>query len=222
MVSLNNYNKDGQQNIYLKDVLMKRYLIIAVLILFAGAGEADAQRIGAKTNALYWATATPNLGVEFAFTDRWTFEVAGGYNPWTFDAEKNVKAKHFLLTPELRYWFCESFNGHFIGISGKYSQFNVGGIYLPAVFAPVESEGIFVDAVKNSRSEGWAAGAGLTYGYAWPIAKRWNMECTIGAGFWHAEYDKYESRKCGLFRESCVNRVIGLTDLGISFIYLIK
>ena len=71
---------------------MKRYLIIVALILFAGAGTADAQKVGVKTNALYWATATPNLGLEFAIADRWTFEIAGGWNPWTFDAEKNIIA----------------------------------------------------------------------------------------------------------------------------------
>ena len=161
---------------HLKDVLMKRYLIIAVLILFAGAGSVHAQKVGVKTNALYWATATPNLGFEFALADRWTLELAGGYNPWTLNAEDNVKAKHFLVTPEVRYWFCESFNGHFIGINGNYTQFNVGGILIPEVFYKVSSSGIFLDKLQHSRSEGWAAGAGITYGYAWPISRRiWNL-----------------------------------------------
>ena len=195
---------------HLKDVLMKRYLIIAVLILFAGAGTADAQRIGVKTNALYWATATPNVGFEYAFADRWTVELAGGYNPWTFNKEENVKAKHFLISPEVRYWFCEAFNGHFIGINGNYTQFNVGGVPIP------------IEDLNNFRSEGWAAGAGLNYGYAFPIGRRWNMELKVGAGFWYSEYDRYESRPCGLFHESNVKTVFGPTDLGITFIYLIK
>ena len=189
---------------------MKRYLIIVALILFAGAGTADAQKVGVKTNALYWATATPNLGLEFAIADRWTFEIAGGWNPWTFDAEKNIKAKHFLVTPEIRYWFCESFNGHFIGINGNYTQFNVGGIHVPEVFYKVSSKGIFLDNLQHSRSEGWA------------ISRRWNMEFTLGVGVWYSEYDSYETRPCGLFRGSNISKVIGPTDLGISFIYLIK
>lgn len=201
---------------------MKRYLIIAVIFLFSASGLANAQRIGVKTNALYWATATPNVGFEFALGDRWTFELAGGYNPWTLNSEKNVKAKHFLVTPEFRYWFCESFNGHFIGINGNYTQFNVGGILIPELFYKVDSNGIFLDNLQHSRSEGWAAGAGITYGYAWPISRRWNMEFTLGVGFWYSEYDRYESRPCGLFHESNIRKVLGPTDLGISFIYLIK
>ena len=210
-----------QQNILI-DVLMKRFLIIAVLILFAGAGIANAQKVAVKTNTLYWATTTPNIGFEFALADRWTFEIAGGWNPWTFDAEKNAKAKHYLVTPEIRYWFCESFNGHFIGINGNYTQFNVGGILVPEAFYKVSSNGIFLDDLQHSRSEGWAVGAGITYGYAWPISRRWNMEFTLGLGVWYSEYDNYESRPCGLFHGSNISKVIGPTDLGISFIYLIK
>lgn len=204
------------------NVLMKRYLIIAVIFLFSAAGLANAQRIGVKTNALYWATATPNVGFEFALGDRWTFELAGGYNPWTLNAEDNVKAKHFLVTPEFRYWFCESFNGHFIGINGNYTQFNVGGILIPSLFYKIDSKGIFIDALQHSRSEGWAAGGGITYGYAWPISRRWNMEFTVGVGYWYTEYDRYESRNCGLFQKSGIKHVVGPTDLGVSFIYLIK
>ena len=201
---------------------MKRYLIIAVIFFFCAAGPANAQKVGLKTNALYWGTATPNVGLEVALAERWTFELAGGYNPWTLNSEKNVKAKHFLVTPEFRYWFCESFNGHFIGINGNYTQFNVGGILIPELFYKVDSNGIFLDNLQHSRSEGWAAGAGITYGYAWPISRRWNMEFTLGVGFWYSEYDRYESRLCGLFHESNIRRVLGPTDLGISFIYLIK
>ena len=70
---------------------MKRYLIIAVIFFFCAAGPANAQKVGLKTNALYWGTATPNVGLEVALAERWTFELAGGYNPWTLNSEKNVR-----------------------------------------------------------------------------------------------------------------------------------
>ncbi len=203
-------------------LLMKRYLTIAVIFLLAFAGTASAQKVAVKTNALYWATATPNIGMEFAMGDRWTFELAGGYNPWTFDKEKNIKAKHFLLTPEVRYWFCESFNGHFIGLNANYTQFNVGGVHVLNPFYQSKGDGPFIDACLNSRVEGWAAGAGLTYGYSWIISPRWNMEFNLGLGYWYAGYDRYESRKCGLFHNSAIKHVAGLTDLGLSFIYMIR
>lgn len=201
---------------------MKRILTLAIISLLAFAGTASAQKVAVKTNSLYWMTATPNVGFEFALADRWTFEVAGGYNPWTFNKEENIKAKHFLVTPEVRYWFCESFQGHFIGINGNYTQFNVSGVHVPAAFYPVKTDGIFMDDLLNARSQGWAAGAGINYGYATPISRRWNIELNIGLGWWYTAYDRFESRPCGLFQESIGSHALGLTDLGISFIYMIK
>lgn len=201
---------------------MRRYLTLAVVFLLAFAGTASAQKFAMKTNALYWGTATPNVGVEIAMAPRWTFELAGGYNPWTLIKEDNVKAKHFLVTPEFRYWFCEAFQGHFLGINGNYTQFNLSGIHVPALFYQVQSQDGFIDDLLNARSQGWAAGAGITYGYVWPISRRWNMEFTLGLGCWYTEYDRFESRKCGLFQESISKYAFGPTDLGLSFIYMIK
>ena len=201
---------------------MKRYLIIAVILLLAGASNLNAQKLGLKTNVIYMATATPNLGLEFSLGDRWTFEIEGGYNPWDLIPENNVKAKHFLVSPEVRYWFCEAFNGHYIGVNGNYTQFNVGGIHVLNAFYPFANKGYFLDETLNSRLEGWAAGGGITYGYAFPIARRLNMEFNIGIGYWYAKYDKYETKTCGLFQESLTKHVFGPTSLGISFIYLIK
>lgn len=200
---------------------MRRSLIIFFLLLFSGI-SVNAQRIGVKTNALYLATSTPNIGLEYAFADRFSLELEGGYNPWTLDSDRNMKAKHFLVSPEVRYWFCEASNGHFIGINANYTLFNLSGVDVPAVFFPSARSAMVLEDLKNRRSEGWAAGAGLTYGCVWPIARRWNLECTVGLGYWYTDYDKFESRKCGLFQEHVSHGAFGPTALGISFIYLIR
>lgn len=200
---------------------MRRILIIFFLLLFSGI-SVNAQRIGVKTNALYLATSTPNIGLEYAFADRFSLELEGGYNPWTLDSDRNMKAKHFLVSPEVRYWFCEAFNGHFIGINANYTLFNLSGVDVPAVFFPSARSAMVLEDLKNRRSEGWAAGAGLTYGCVWPIARRWNLECMVGLGYWYTDYDKFESRKCGLFQEHVSHGAFGPTALGISFIYLIR
>ena len=202
---------------------MKRYLIIAVIAFFASMSSASAQKVGVKSNALYWATATPNVGFEFAMGERWTFELEGGYNPWTLNAEKNMKLKHWLVSPGFRYWFCNSFQGHFIGINGNFTQYNIGSLpfSMPSLFLPL-TEGAAKPDLQNSRIEGWAVGAGLTYGYAFPIARRWNLELTAGLGWWYTEYDQFENRKCGLFQQSARQHALGLSTLGVSFIYMIK
>lgn len=201
---------------------MKRSFIITATLLLVMAVSGYAQKAAIKTNALYWASTTPNLGVEFALAERWTLEVAGGYNPWTFDEEDNRKAKHFLVSPEVRYWLCESFNGHFFGINGNYTQFNVGGIPMPAMFYDLTNKEFGPKAMEDTRLSGWAVGAGLTYGYQFLMSSRWNLELTLGLGWWYTDYDQFESRKCGMFQQTVGKHALGLTSLGVSFIYLIK
>ena len=154
---------------------MKRYFLLTISLLLLCGISSNAQRFAVKTNALYWASATPNLGVEVAMGERWTFEVEGGYNPWTFNNEKNMKARHWLVSPEFRYWFCNSFQGHFIGINGNCTQFNIGAVPVPVQKAFISLNDSTEPDLEKSRVEGWAVGAGLTYGYAFPIARRGNV-----------------------------------------------
>ena len=212
----------AQNLILTTDVLMKKFLIIVLLLVFAFPGISEAQKVGMKTNALYWATTTPNLGLEVGMGERFSFNIEGGYNPWTFDKEENVKMKHFVVSPELRYWFCESFNGHFLGVNANYSMFNLSDIAVPAIFFALNDPTGLIGSPENVRNQGWAAGAGITYGYQWMLGKRWNLEATLGLGYWYTKYDQFESRKCGLFQQTCARHLIGPTKCGLSFIYLFK
>ena len=203
---------------------MKKYLIIVVLLVMAFPGSALAQKVALKTNFLYWATTTPNAGVEVRLADRYTLNLEGGYNPFTLDGsnETNKKLKHFLITPEVRYWFCEAFNGHFIGIHGNYSQFNVSAVEIPDVFFSLSNPSGMIGMDKNSRNEGWAAGAGISYGYQWILGKRLNLEATLGLGYWYTDYDEFDNRKCGMFQQTHSRHLLGITKCGVSLIYLIK
>ena len=185
---------------------MSRKICFSLIVFFCCFFTANAQSIAVKTNALYWATATPNIGVEYSVASRWTLQLEGGYNPWTFNKDKNIKAKHFLISPEARSWFCESYLGHFIGVNASFTQFNVGGIPF----------------FRDARREGWAVGAGLTYGCSWPISRCWNIEANIGLGLWYTRHGTYEVRKCGLFNDTISKVAFGPTSLGLSFVYIIK
>ena len=191
---------------------MRRFVTLAVIFLLAFSATASAQRVAVKTNALYLATATPNVGFEFAMAPRWTFEIAGGYNPWTYDAEENIKAKHFLVTPEFRYWFCERFQGHHLGLHTGYMFYNVGAIRIP--FQPVET--------KFNRYQGWATGVGLSYGYTWILGKRLNLEASIGVGYAYTKYDIYECKNCGDYKGPGEKHYVGPTKLALNLIYMIK
>ncbi len=161
---------------------------------------------GIKSNTLYWATATPNLGLEFGLGAKTTLEVSGNYNPFTFNDGR--KWKHWLVQPELRFWTCEKFNGHFFGVHGFYGEFNAANLKILNM--------------ENYRKEGDLWGAGISYGYQWIIGKRWNLEATIGVGYAHLSYDTYECGHCGDFVGHKVKNYVGPTKIGLSFIYFIR
>lgn len=193
---------------------MKRQLLIIIALMFLSAGALAQRRdskvyqpvFAIKTNALYWATTTPNLGFEVAFSPKITLDVSGNYNPWTFSGNK--KLKHWLVQPELRYWLCDRFNGHFLGVHAHYAGFNVGGIKMLGL--------------EKHRYQGNLYGAGISYGYHWILNKRWSMEGVIGVGYARIDYDKYKCRQCGSKLDSGHKNYFGVTKLAINFIYVIK
>ena len=107
---------------------MKKYLcLIGVLgVLLCNTANSYAQKVAVKTNLLYDATTTMNLGLEIGLGKKWSLDLSGNYNPWKFDDE--TRLRHWGVQPELRYWLCEKFNGHFLGLHGHYAKYNVGGM----------------------------------------------------------------------------------------------
>lgn len=196
---------------------MKRLLILITLCLVGAIGTVSAQgKVGIKTNLLYGGYAlTPNLGVEVGLGQRTTLDISGGYNWFNLDGGKNNNKKmvHWLVQPEFRYFLCEKFNGHFFGVHALYSQYNIGGHNMPMLFGK---------GSDDFRHEGWAAGAGVSYGYQLMLGRSWNLEFNIGVGYAQLQYDKYACPKCGEKVGSETKHYFGPTKAGISLIWIIN
>lgn len=174
------------------------YRMAILCVLFLGTMQVHAQKIGIKTNALYWAVLTPNIGLEIGMSPKTTLEFNGAYNPWTFADDK--KMRFWLVQPEFRYWFCERFEGHFIGLHLHAAQY-FGGF-------------------GQTRYDGYLAGFGFAYGYDWIISPHWNLEALIGVGYARLWYDKSPRIYCEKCLISEQRNYFGLTRLGVSLVYL--
>ena len=116
-----------------------------------------------------------------------------------------------MVQPEARYWLCEAFNGHFLGLHSGYAFYNAGGVRFP-----------FQDkSTRDYRYQGWATGVGFSYGYSWILGKRWNLEATLGFGYIYSSYDIYECATCCDFKNSDKKHYFSPTKAGISIIYMI-
>ena len=89
---------------------MKRILLLLWLLASSCSGL-QAQRTTLRTNLLFWGTTTPNAGVEFSLGRNFTLVLDGGYNAWEFS--NDMKLNLAFAQPEIRYWFCRRFEGHF-------------------------------------------------------------------------------------------------------------
>lgn len=186
---------------------------IAATMLFACI-HLQAQTVGVKTNVLYDATTTLNLGTEVALAPRWTIDVSGNYNPWTFS--DNKKWKHWLVQPEARYWFCNKFMGSFLGVHALGGQFNMGGWDTDFSFL-----GSDLSVLKEHRVEGWMVGGGFAYGYAWALARHFNIEAELGIGYAYMKYDKYKCTKCGeKIENDKSHNFFGVTKAALNLVYV--
>ncbi len=189
-------------------VNLKNISVLAAALV-AGALPVTAQGIGLKTNVLYWATTTPNVGLEAQTGRRHTAQLFYGLNPWRFSGDKLLR--HWVLQPEYRYWFCQTFNGWFVGAHAMGGQFDAGGIKLPF--------GLLKD-FRDKRYEGWFVGGGVTAGYQLPLSRHWNMETSIGVGYDYLHYSSYECGTCGNRTGTDHRNYVGPTKAALELVYM--
>lgn len=190
---------------------MIKKVLIGTSLLLMFCFKTSAQDVALKTNALYWATTTPNMGIEAAVGKKHTLQLFYGLNPWKQSDGDQTSLRHWLLMPEYRYWFCQSFNGWFIGAHLMGGQFNMAGIHLPFGL---------LSGLENHRYEGWYAGGGISAGYQWPLSKHWNVEASLGVGYDYIKYDKFRCGECGERIKSGHTNYFGPTKLALSLLYV--
>ncbi len=191
----------------------KKFFIALLLVVLSFTMKAQ-NNTAVKTNLLYDATATINAGVERTISDHSSIDLSGNLNIFTF--QDNMKWKHWLVQPEYRYWFCNTLMGSFLGAHLLGGQYNIGGIDLPFTFL-----GTDYSKLKDSRYEGWMAGAGVAYGYAWPLSEHWNLEAEIGFGYVYTRYNSFQCESCGeKLEKNQDHHYVGPTKAALNLIYI--
>jgi len=188
-----------------------KYIILTLTILichciYIQAQRSDTLRWSVKTNALLWATVSPNLSLETAISRKWSFDLSGSVNPFNFS--DNRKWKHWQATAEARYWLKDRIDGHFLGMHIGGGEFNINRLKLP-----------FCNFEKAYRYEGWMARAGISYGYRWNFSRHWGMEAEVGIGLVYAKYDQYDCPVCGELKGNDSKLFVAPTRLGVSLVY---
>ena len=190
-----------------------RTIAFSLCLLLSSLLGMQAQHVGIKTNLIPDIAFSPNLGLEVGLSRHCTLDISGELNIWPINGHK---WKHWMVQPEIRIWWCERFQGSFWGIHAIGGQYNFGNIPIDFKFL-----GSDFSNLKEKRYQGWAAGAGVGYGYSWIFGKHWNMEFEIGVGWMYTRYDAFPCTDCGTkLEEDRPHNYFGPTKLALSLEYL--
>ncbi len=129
-------------------------------------------RFAIKSNAAYLAAGVANIGGEMALDEHWSIDLPIVYSPYTL--AQNYRMRFLYMQPEARYWLDRSLKGHFFGIHAHIGLANIS-----------------LDHYDRYQTPDGFYGGGISYGYSLPVAKRWSIEFTIGAGYLFTKYDTY-------------------------------
>lgn len=193
---------------------LKRIFCFMAFVITLFSQRAMAQDIALKSNVLADVSLSPNLGIEFGLSPKWSMDFTGELNAWSLSHDRQWK--HWAVQPEARYWFCDRFSGHFIGLHAHGGQYNIGGID-----GKINLLGTDARKLKDYRYQGWFIGAGVGYGYAWVLDRHWNLETEIGVGYSYTRYDKFRCAGCGKkVEEDKTHHYVGPTKAAVNLVYV--
>ena len=209
-----------KQNI--RHIAFWRVWTIALLLTFTAQQVALAQsplgeetkqpRMALRTNLLYDATLSPNLGVDVRVDSAWTVGLLAGINAWDIDKEKNKKWRHALFSIRARKYRDSLFHKGYYEADVIYSHYNVGNTKIPF--------GLY-SAVKDRRLQGDLIALGGKYGYSWILARHWRIEAEAGVAVGYAWFKEYDCDHCGTYYGKG-DRIFLLPQLGVNVVYIIN
>lgn len=169
-----------------------------------------------RTNMLYDALLVPNIGVEFYLGKDWSVVANWMYGWWKTD-RRHWYWRAYGGDIALRKWFGKAakekpLTGHHLGIYGQMFtyDFETGG----RGYMGGKPGGTLWDKMN------WAAG--VEYGYSLPVARRLNIDFTVGVGYWGGTYHEYKPVDgCYVWQSTKQRHWFGPTKAEVSLVWLI-
>lgn len=169
-----------------------------------------------KTNLLYDALAVPSIGAEFYLGKNWS--IAGNWEYGWWDTDRTHRYwRAYGGDLAVRKWFGSAadkkpLTGHHLGLyAGVFTyDFEFGGV------------GHMGGRPGHSLWDRCMYTAGVEYGYSLPIARRLNLDFTLGVGYVGGKVVKYHPKDKFYVWESTkrINTVLP-TKLEVSLVWLI-
>lgn len=167
---------------------LRNIICIGLLILLIGNSKAlkaqnieypgsSVKNLALKTNMLYDAALTPNIGLELFLDQQWSLSANWMYAWWS-NSNKHRFWRIYGGELEMRKWLDpDKYNQHQTG--NHIGLFFIGGTY------------DFEWGNKGYLSD-LAYGVGASYGYSLKLNNRLNLDFVVGFGYLGGIYDEYK------------------------------
>ena len=169
-----------------------------------------------KTNLLYDALLVPNLGIEF-YLGKNVSLAANWMYAWCKDDQRHWYWRAYGGDLGLRFWFGKKakerrFAGHHLGFYGQVVTYDI------ALGSRGQIGGVPGGAIWDRTN----FGGGLEYGYSVPVAKRLNLDFSIGVGYLGGEYTEYIPQDdCYVWQATKYRNWIGPTKAEFSLVWVL-
>ena len=161
-----------------------------------------------STNGLYDLALIPNIGVEFYLGNKWSIDGNWHYAWWKTDKHHRYW-RTYGGDLNIRKWFGKKaeekpLTGHHLGVYGQMItyDFELGG--------------------RGYLAPKWSWATGVEYGYSLPIARRLNLDFSIGIGYhWGKYYEYLPIDNCYVWQETNQRKYFGPTKAEVSIVWLL-
>lgn len=136
-------------------------LLLSLCALFS-TPWIQGQRVALKTNLVDYALLSPNLTLEARLSRTVSLQLGVSGAPIDFGSDAKFRLRYYSIDPEVRYWFNRPMARHFLAVSATAGAYNLH--------------------FRSRHYVGDMVGAGISYGYAWPLSDHWNLEAELGVG----------------------------------------
>lgn len=159
-----------------------------------------------NTNALGWALAILNAGVEIDLAKHWSMDVPIFYAAHDYFVP-TIKFRVFAIEPEVRYWLKEDNMGFFFGAHFGVAQYNLA-----------------VNGTNRYQDHNGASpmlGGGLSVGYrcAFSKSRHWSAELILGAGVYDLHYDIFYNVPNGKLIDTQRKTYFGIDNAAVNISY---
>ncbi len=183
------------------------------------AEEASSEKpfyMAVKSNLLEDVLLMPNIGVEFYLGSRWSVGANWKYAWWSIDSKAYFWRIYGGDVYVRKYFGSKAkekpLQGHHIGIYAQAVTYDFC----------LGDKGIMGGVPGGNIFDGLNYGVGVEYGYSLPIAKRLNLDFTIGLGYLGGQYQEYKPMDgCYVWQATKHRHYWGPTKAEISLVWLI-